>query len=116
MASADCLFCKIIEGKIPSQKVRETEKVLVIRDIQPVAPTHYLFIPKEHFASIAHVPLEKMSMMADIFSEIRKVADEGGFSDAGFRTVINTGKGGGQTVFHLHVHFLAGKSMSEHFS
>ncbi|MBX9768788.1 MAG: histidine triad nucleotide-binding protein [Bdellovibrionales bacterium] len=116
MGSSECIFCKIVEGKIPSQKVRETGKVLVIRDIQPMSPTHYLFIPKEHFESVAHVPPDRMDIMADIFSEIQKVANEEGFAKDGFRTVINTGKGGGQTVFHLHVHLLAGKSMSGQFS
>lgn len=116
MGSSDCIFCKIIEGKIPSHKVRETDKILVIRDIQPMSPIHYLFLPKEHFESVALIPAERMAVMADIFLEIQKTANEEGFAKEGFRTVINTGRGGGQTVFHLHVHLLAGKSMSSQLS
>ena len=114
--NVDCIFCKIVEGKIPSQKVHETETVLVIRDIQPMSPTHYLFLPKTHYESLVHIPPDKTAVMTDLFSEIRKVADAGGFSKEGLRTVINTGKRGGQTVFHLHIHFLAGKAMSGEFS
>ena len=112
----DCVFCKIIEGKIPSQKIHETESVLVIQDIQPMSPTHYLFLPKAHYESVSHVPKERMNVMTELFSEIQSVAEKGGFAKEGFRTVINTGKRGGQTVFHLHIHFLAGKAMSGQFS
>lgn len=114
--NSDCIFCKIIEGKIPSQKIHETESVLAIQDLQPMSPTHYLFLPKVHYESVAHIPKERMDVMADLFTEIQKVAEVGGFAKEGFRTVINTGKRGGQTVFHLHIHFLAGKAMSGQFS
>ncbi|MEQ1877184.1 MAG: histidine triad nucleotide-binding protein [Bdellovibrionia bacterium] len=106
---SNCIFCKIARGEIPAKKHYEDEHVFAIEDIKPSAPFHLLFIPKEHVASLLEV--KDPQLMARIFSAIQKVAKDRG-QEAGFRTVINTGKEGGQTVFHLHVHMLGGKQMS----
>jgi histidine triad (HIT) family protein len=108
---SDCLFCKIIEGKIPSTKVYEDDRVLAFKDIRPQSPIHYLFIPKEHFKSLADLPGEKIGVLADIFAAIKKVADQEGVSDNGYRTVINTRQDGCQTVDHLHVHLIGGRQL-----
>jgi histidine triad (HIT) family protein len=107
----DCLFCKIIEGKIPSAKVYEDENVLAFKDIQPQAPLHYLFVPKHHTESLATLPESETGIIDKIFTAIKKVAEKEGVSKRGYRTVINTNGDGGQTVWHLHVHLMAGKKM-----
>src|ERR1017187_5487247 len=109
----DCLFCKIVDGRIPSDKIYEDENVIAFKDISPMAPVHYLFIPKKHYSSLAHVPVDEAGVMADIFKAIIKVTNEKGIADDGYRSAINTGLRGGQSVFHLHVHVMAGKQMSE---
>jgi histidine triad (HIT) family protein len=106
--STDCIFCKIANGKIASKKHFENDEVFAIEDIRPASPTHLLFIPKEHIESINHVKDPKI--IATLFSAISKYTRDKGIQ--GFRTIINTGEEGGQTVFHLHVHVLAGKKMS----
>jgi histidine triad (HIT) family protein len=105
---SDCIFCKIVRGDIPAKKQYEDDTVFAIQDIKPAAPFHYLFIPKVHVESLSHV--QDHGLVAQIFKAISKVTKENGIE--GFRTVINTGEEGGQTVFHLHVHVLAGKQMS----
>jgi histidine triad (HIT) family protein len=107
---ADCLFCKIIAGEIPSKKVYEDEKVYAFLDIDPKAPTHFLVIPKEHIASCAAITPENSPVIAHIFAVIAKVTAEMGITD--FRVVSNCGAGAGQTVFHLHFHVLAGRDMT----
>ena len=107
----DCLFCKIIEGKIPSKKVFENEDVFAFKDIQAQAPVHYLFVPKRHVDSLATLPTQDVNLMGRIYEAIKKVADDEGLSAAGYRTVINTNRNGGQTVFHLHVHLIGGKPL-----
>lgn len=111
MSGKDCVFCRVIRGEIPSTKLAETAKAIVIRDINPQAPTHLLVIPKVHVESITH--LEDTTLVAEMFDLIKKVTQDIGLDKTGFRTSINTGKGGGQTVFHLHAHVLAGRAMSE---
>jgi len=100
----DCLFCKIIEGKIPSQKIYEDSDVVAIKDIQPQSPIHYLFIPRQHFSGLGDIPPESVLVMGRIFKAIQTVAKKEGFLEKGFRTVINTNKEGCQSVLHLHVH------------
>ena len=103
----DCLFCKIARGEIPCRKVYEDDEVLAFHDINPVAPVHFMLIPKLHLDSLMQaeelhaVLLGKMLLLAPV------LAKEQGL-DNGFRTVINTGKGGGQEVFHLHIHIIGG--------
>lgn len=110
----DCLFCKIIEGKIPSQKVFENEKVFAFQDIHPQAKYHILIIPKFHVTSL--VELSDTKVMSDIYEVALQIAKDKGFHETGFRTVINTGQHGGQTVFHLHLHLMAGSQLSGKFN
>lgn len=107
---SDCLFCSIINGDIPSTKVYEDELCLAFQDIAPLAPTHFLVVPKEHFASAAEVTEENSAVIAHIFQVIAKLAKEMGFED-GFRVVTNCGDIAGQTVHHIHFHVLAGKEL-----
>ena len=105
----DCLFCKIVSGEIPTEKVYEDEQVIAFYDIVPQAPTHILIIPKTHAASI--VELRDDACLAALFAAARKIADREGLTGNGFRLIINTGDDGGQTVHHLHLHLLGGRRM-----
>ena len=107
---SDCLFCKIIAGEIPSQKVYEDEKCFAFKDISPLAPTHFLVVPKEHFASAAEVTEENAALVGHIYAVIAKLAKEMGFAD-GYRVVTNVGELAGQTVHHIHFHVLAGNQL-----
>lgn len=104
----DCIFCKIICGEIPSNKVYEDERVLAFRDIEPQAPVHVLLVPKQHFTSIMDVDADTFGYMQGI---VKKLAGELGIAEKGFRVVINTGEDGQQSVKHLHFHILGGRSM-----
>ena len=110
MKSNDCIFCKIIDGQIPSAKVYEDEKMLVFKDIEPKAKVHLLAVPKEHFAYLSELNEERSKILSHIFGRIPKIAKENGCEN-GFRTVINQGADAGQTVFHLHVHILGGENL-----
>ena len=103
-----CLFCRIVAGEIPSNKVYEDEKVLAFRDIAPQAPTHILIIPKEHYDSVLEAPADTVVYMVDI---AKQLARSEGLCEKGFRLVINTGEEGGQSVAHLHLHLIGGRSM-----
>jgi len=109
--SADCLFCKIVDGKIPAKRVYEDELCLCFADINPQAPTHLLIVPKEHIASMAHVGEERGALLGHLIAKAAAVARSAGL-DRGYRVVINTGSDGGQTVDHLHLHLLGGRHMS----
>jgi len=104
---SDCLFCRIVEGQIPSDKVYEDEELLVFKDIAPKAEVHLLVIPKIHIDGLNNLLPEDQQLMGKIMLLLPKLAEQQGL-DTGFRTIINTGKGGGQEVFHLHVHLLGG--------
>ncbi|MDE7294787.1 MAG: histidine triad nucleotide-binding protein [Oscillospiraceae bacterium] len=104
----NCLFCKIIKGEIPSEKVYEDDLCYAFKDINPVAPTHVLVIPKEHIASCGEITSENSAVVAHIFEVISKLAKELDLKD-GFRVVSNCGEAAGQTVFHLHFHLLGGR-------
>ncbi|MBU5307700.1 histidine triad nucleotide-binding protein [Clostridioides mangenotii] len=106
-----CLFCKIVEGEIPSNKVYEDDKVLAFNDINPVAPYHILVIPKVHYNSITDISQKDMEIVAHIHVVINKIASELGFDKKGFRIINNCGDDGGQEVKHLHYHVLAGKKL-----
>lgn len=108
---ADCLFCKIIAGEIPSTKVYEDDLCLAFKDIDPQAPTHILVIPKEHIASAAEITPENSAVVAHIFEVISKLAKDMDMSD-GFRVVSNCGESAGQTVHHLHFHVMAGREFT----
>lgn len=104
---SDCLFCKISTGEIPSERVYSDDKVFVIKDINPQAPVHLLIIPHAHIESLADLSAEHDILIAHIMRLLPKLAQDQGL-DEGFRTIINTGRGGGQVIFHLHVHLLGG--------
>ena len=106
----DCIFCKIINGEIPSAKVYEDEYVYAFNDISPCAPVHVLFIPKKHIQSVSHIESGDEVYVSAIFSAIKKVADELNLGD-GYRVVTNTGDDAGQTVKHLHFHLIGGRSL-----
>ena len=107
----DCLFCKIINGDIPSTKVYEDELVYAFRDIAPQEPTHILVIPKEHIGSVNEVTAENSGVVAHIFQVIPQIAAAEGLT-GGYRVVSNCGSDAGQTVFHLHFHILGGKVLA----
>ncbi|MCC7414889.1 MAG: histidine triad nucleotide-binding protein [Epsilonproteobacteria bacterium] len=110
----DCIFCKIIAGQLPTKPYAEYDDILVIRDIAPKAPTHLLIMPKKHIHDIASVEAGDMPLVARMITVAQEIAqdnDKGKKTD--FRLMINNGAGAGQSVFHLHMHFLAGKQMSE---
>lgn len=105
----DCLFCKIVEGEIPSSKVYEDEQILAFRDIAPVAPVHVLFIPKAHIAGVRELTADNTAVVAHIFATIPQVAKELGITD--YRVVSNNGADAGQTVHHLHFHLIGGATL-----
>ncbi len=107
----DCIFCKIIKGEIPSEKVYEDELVFAFRDINPVAPVHILIVPKQHLVSVNDITAENSAVAARIFEVAAKIAKEQGISESGYRIVTNSGADSGQTVFHLHFHLLGGRTL-----
>ncbi|HDY84654.1 MAG TPA: histidine triad nucleotide-binding protein [Methylophaga aminisulfidivorans] len=106
----DCLFCKIIAGDIPSTKVFEDDLIYVFKDINPKASVHILVIPKQHIARLDHANTEHADLLAHMMLSLPNLAKSQGLDD-GFRTIINTGPGGGQEVDHLHIHILGGSHM-----
>lgn len=112
MSEESCLFCKIIAGKIPSDFVHQDELCVVIRDVNPQAPAHVLVIPRNHIESLDDVSQKEESLLGHLLRVGARVANDLGHTESGYRTVINTGAGAGQSVFHLHVHLLAGRNLS----
>jgi histidine triad (HIT) family protein len=104
---SDCLFCRIVRGEIPARKVYEDDEVLAFHDINPVAPVHFMLVPKLHLASLAEADESHATLLGKLLLLAPKLAKELGL-DKGFRTVINTGQGGGQEIFHLHIHIIGG--------
>ncbi|HEY3026295.1 MAG TPA: histidine triad nucleotide-binding protein [Pyrinomonadaceae bacterium] len=111
MAEPDCLFCKIIAGEIQAEVVHEDERCVVIRDINPQAPTHLLVFPRDHIESLDEASQKDEAMLGHLLRVAARVANDEGLAGGGYRTVINTGAGAGQSVFHLHVHVLGGRPM-----
>lgn len=101
----NCIFCKIIAGEIPSERVYEDEHCIAFKDIHPVAPVHILVVPKNH--------IETPTLMDQLFFAVGHVAESQGVSKSGFRTVINTGNHAGQEVAHLHIHVIGGKQLGK---
>jgi histidine triad (HIT) family protein len=108
--SSDCLFCKISRGEIPSKRVHEDDVCFAFEDIAPRAPTHLLVCPRQHIDSLASLGEKHEAMMGHVMRVAAQLARERGLDS--FRTVMNTGAGAGQTVFHLHVHVLGGRPMN----
>lgn len=111
MSDPDCLFCRIAAGEIPADVVHDGERLMAFRDIDPQSPVHILVIPKDHVASLAAAEVGQRDLLGEILLLARELAVAEDVADAGFRTVINTGRDGGQAVGHLHLHLLAGRSM-----
>jgi len=111
MADENCLFCKIIAGEIPSDFVHQDERCVVIRDVNPQAPMHVLVIPREHLDSLDDASQKDEGLLGHLLRVGARVANDLGHGEDGYRTVINNGAGAGQSVFHLHVHVLAGRPL-----
>ena len=107
----DCLFCKIVAGEIPSEKIYEDEKVLVFKDIHPVAPVHVLIIPKVHITNMNEVNSENSHIIARVFEVIPELAKQFNMDEKGYRIICNCGEDGGQVVNHLHYHLIGGKHL-----
>ena len=108
----DCLFCKIIAGDIPADKIYEDENVFAFKDINPVAPLHALIIPKKHIAMINDIEPQDATVVGQLFLAAKEIAKQEGYTEAGYRAVMNCGEAAGQTVFHIHLHLLAGRELS----
>lgn len=104
----DCIFCRIIKGEIPSNKVYEDDKMIAIHDVAPAAPVHVLLLPKEHTENVTTADSE---LVAYMLGKVKAIAEQTGIAEKGFRVVINTGEEGGQTVNHLHIHVIGGKAL-----
>jgi histidine triad (HIT) family protein len=109
---ADCLFCKIVNGEIPASIVYEDDRVVAFNDINPQAPTHVLVVPKRHIASLNDLSADDDQSVGEVVRRAAAIANERGISAGGFRTVFNTNRDAGQTVFHIHLHLLGGRNMS----
>jgi len=112
MAQDQCLFCRIAEGDVDADVVHQDEAVVAFRDINPQAPTHILVIPREHVASVNEMEEEHAPLVGKLFLTARDLAEEEGIADTGYRLVVNTLEGAGQSVFHMHLHLLGGRSLT----
>jgi histidine triad (HIT) family protein len=110
----DCIFCNIVQGKIPSDIIFQDEKVIAFRDINPQSPIHMLVIPKKHFTSLVDITQEEIPLMGQMVVVANQLARDKGISETGYRLVINVGKQGGQLVPHLHLHIMGGRQLSGH--
>lgn len=108
----NCIFCKILKGEIPSEKVYEDEKVYAFKDINPEAPVHVLIIPKKHISSANELTEDNKEVIGDVYYAAQKIAKELGIADKGYRIINNCGEDGGQTVFHIHFHLMGGKKLN----
>lgn len=111
MTNPDCIFCKIIQGEIPSTKVYEDETLFAFEDIHPAAPVHILIVPKKHIEGINTFSPEDEPLAGKMFSLARQLAKQQGIAEDGYRLVVNVGSHGGQTVPHLHLHLIGGKPL-----
>ena len=109
----DCIFCKIVAGEIPTDILYQDEEVIAFRDINPLAPTHLLIIPKKHIPSLVHLSEAEASLMGNMVNTANQLAKREGISESGYRLVINCGENGGQLVPHLHMHLLGGRQLSD---
>lgn len=107
----ECIFCKIVKGEIPSEKVYENDEILAFKDVQPAAPIHVLIIPKKHIENLMGISKEDSELMGKIVEVMQKVAKKLDIDEKGFRIISNCGPDSGQEVMHLHFHLLAGRTM-----
>ncbi len=108
---SDCIFCKIIEGEIPSEKVFEDEEIFAFSDIDPRAPVHVLVVPREHIPTLNDIKSAQDSLLGRMVLVATQIAREKDIADSGYRILINCNKDGGQEVFHLHLHLIGGRSL-----
>ena len=106
-----CIFCRIVAGELPAERLYEDEDVIAFRDIQPVAPIHILVIPRQHIGGPADLDEANAPLVGRMFVAASRIAAQEGFAEFGYRLVMNLGADGGQTVYHLHLHILAGRHM-----
>ena len=109
----DCIFCKIVAGEIPSELLYQDEEMIAFRDINPMAPTHLIIIPKRHITSLAHLSEADSPLVGRMVNIANQLAKSEGIAESGYRLVINCGKEGGQLVPHLHMHLLGGRRLSD---
>lgn len=109
---SDCLFCKIIEGEIPCDKVYENDQVIAFRDVNPQAPTHILVIPRKHISTVNDLTAADKNIVGEMLLAAQAVAKQEGIEESGYRLVMNCNEGAGQTVFHIHLHVLGGRRMN----
>jgi histidine triad (HIT) family protein len=112
MSEKSCLFCRIIAGEIPGELLHQDDHCVVLRDTNPQAPLHALVIPREHLESLDDASQKDEALLGHLLRIAARVANDQGQAETGYRTVINTGAGAGQSVFHLHVHVLAGRPLN----
>lgn len=111
MSESDCLFCKILAGDVPADIVHETDSVIAFRDVNPQAPTHVLVIPRRHIATLNDLVPDDAGLVGELYLAARQVAADEGIARDGYRTVMNCNRGAGQSVFHIHLHVLGGRSL-----
>ncbi len=109
----DCIFCQIIEGKIPSETIYQDEETIAFRDINPQAPVHIVIIPRKHVPSLDQLKEADSALVGRMVAVANRLAKEEGVADRGYRVVINCGKEGGQLVPHLHMHLVGGRQLSD---
>jgi len=107
----NCVFCKIVAKQIPAKVLYENDSVLAFPDLHPQAPIHILLIPKAHYSHVGEIPEAKLGVLQDMVAAARKLAADQGIAERGYRLVMNINPEGGQTVFHVHMHLLAGRQM-----
>ncbi|MCK4704242.1 MAG: histidine triad nucleotide-binding protein [Gammaproteobacteria bacterium] len=108
---SDCLFCKILDGEIPCDRVYENDQVIAFRDVNPQAPTHILVIPRLHISTINDLTADDKDIVGDMVLAAQTIAKQEGIEESGYRLVMNCNEGAGQTVFHIHLHILGGRRM-----
>ena len=107
----DCIFCKIAAGEIPADVIYQDDEVVAFRDLNPQAPVHFLVIPRKHIATLNDLQAADSGLLGSLYLAAQKIAAEEGIAEAGYRCVINCNADAGQTVFHIHLHLLGGRSM-----
>lgn len=111
MSESSCLFCKIVQGVIPAEIIYENEHAVVIRDIDPKAPVHLLAIPRSHYRGIHEVPADESSLVSGLFEAVTTTIKQKGLDSGGYRLVMNSGESAGQSVAHIHIHILGGRTL-----
>ncbi len=109
---SDCLFCRIAAGQVPGAVVYQDDQVVAFKDINPQAPLHFLLIPKIHIATLNDLDPEHDALVGSMFRQAAAIAKEHGYAERGFRTVFNANRDAGQSVFHIHLHLLAGRTLA----